>query len=99
MINEILTQLFQYIIDLINLCLLPIDSLIESILPDLSSALGTISSFLDIGFSSIGWCISALGIPPLAISFIVMYYTFKLTAPILFYVIKLVISWYNKLKS
>lgn len=97
--SAILTTIFSFIIDLVNLILYPIDALIENFLPDLSNALGSISSFLDLAFSSIGWCINALGIPSLAIDFIIMYYGIKLTAPILFYAIKLCVSWISKLKS
>lgn len=89
--STILTTIFSFIIDLVNLILYPIDALIENFLPDLSNALSSISSFLDLAFSSIGWCINALGIPSLAIDFIIMYYGVKLTAPILFYVMKLCI--------
>ena len=99
MIDTILNAVFSFIINLVNLLLSPIDTLIETFLPDLSQALASVSSFLNVAFSSIGWCISALGIPSTAISFIVMYYGVKLTAPILFYVVKLCISWYNKLKA
>ena len=97
--STILTTIFSFIIDLVNLILYPIDALIENFLPDLSNALSSISSFLDLAFSSIGWCINALGIPSLAIDFIIMYYGIKLTAPILFYVMKLCFSWISKLKA
>ncbi len=98
MINSLLTGIFKLIISLVNLLLLPIDNLIDTFLPDLSVALTSIGTFLQLCFSSIGWCISALGIPSLAISFIVMYFGIKLTAPLLFSTIKLAMSWYNRLK-
>ena len=46
--STILTTIFSFIIDLVNLILYPIDALIENFLPDLSNALSSISSFLDL---------------------------------------------------
>lgn len=98
MINKLLMGIFKLIIGLVSVILTPIDNLITNALPDLASALDSISSFLNICTQSIGWVISLTGIPPLAINLIVLYYGFKLTAPMLFYMIKLALSWYNKLK-
>lgn len=98
MINKLLMGIFKLIIGLVSVILTPIDNLITTALPDLSGALDSIASFLNICTQSIGWVISLTGIPPLAINLIVLYFGFKLTAPMLFYMIKLAISWYNKLK-
>lgn len=98
MINKLLMGIFKLIIGLVSVILTPIDNLIATALPDLSGALDSISSFLNICTQSIGWVISLTGIPPLAINLIVLYFGFKLTAPMLFYMIKLALSWYNKLK-
>lgn len=98
MINKLLMGIFKLIIGLVSVILTPIDNLISSALPDLAGALDSIASFLNIATQSIGWVISLTGIPPLAINLIVLYFGFKLTAPMLFYMIKLALSWYNKLK-
>lgn len=98
MINKLLMGIFKLIIGLVSVILTPIDNLITNALPDLAGALDSISSFLNICTHSIGWVISLTGIPPLAINLIVLYYGFKLTAPMLFYMIKLALTWYNKLK-
>ena len=98
MINKLLMGIFKLIIGLVSTILTPIDNLISTALPDLSGALDSISAFLNICTQSIGWVISLTGIPPLAINLIVLYYGFKLTSPMLFYMIKLALSWYNKLK-
>lgn len=98
MINKLLMGIFKLIIGLVSTLLTPVDNLISTALPDLSGALDSVSSFLNICTQSIGWVISLTGIPPLAINLIVLYYVFKLTAPMLFYMIKLALSWYNKLK-
>lgn len=98
MINSILTGIFSLIISLVNLILSPIDNLIQSTLPGLSDALTAVGSFLNIISSGIGWALSLTGLSSNCISLIVIYFGFKLTAPMLFYMIKLALSWYNKLK-
>lgn len=98
MINAILTGIFKLIIGLVSLILSPIDALITNALPSLDNALTAVASFFTYIGSSIGWVISLTGLSSETLSLIVLYFTFKLTAPMLFYMIKLALSWYNKLK-
>jgi hypothetical protein len=98
MINAILTGIFKLIIGLVSIILTPIDTLITSVLPGLDNALTAVANFFTYIGSSIGWVISLTGLSSETLSLIVLYFTFKLTAPMLFYMIKLAISWYNKLK-
>lgn len=98
MINSILQGIMSLIIALVSIILAPIDLLIQSALPDLSNALTSVGNFFNLIGSSIGWGISVLGLSNETISLIVLYFTFKLTAPLLFYMIKLALAWYNKLK-
>lgn len=98
MINKILMGIMSLIINLVSLLLTPIDNLITSALPNLSNALNSISAFLNLCVRSIGWVISLIGLSSDCISLIVLYFGFSLTAPMLFYLIKLALSWYNRLK-
>lgn len=98
MINALLTGIFKLIIGLVSIILSPIDSLITNALPSLDNALTAVANFFNYIGSSIGWVISLTGLSSETLSFIVLYFTFKLTAPMLFYMIKLALSWYNKLK-
>lgn len=98
MINAILTGIFKLIIGLVSIILAPIDLLITNALPSLDNALTAVASFFTYIGSSIGWVISLTGLSSETLSLIVLYFTFKLTAPMLFYMIKLALSWYNKLK-
>lgn len=98
MINALLTGIFKLIIGLVSIILTPIDALITSALPSLDNALTAVANFFNYIGSSIGWVISLTGLSSETLSLIVLYFTFKLTAPMLFYMIKLAISWYNKLK-
>lgn len=98
MINKLLMGIIKLIVGLVSLILTPIDNLIQSVLPQLSNAFTAIGNFLNIISSSIGWCVSLTGLSSEAISLIVAYFTFTLTAPLMFYMIKLALSWYNRLK-
>lgn len=98
MINAILMGMIKLIVGLVELILSPIDALILSALPDLSNALTAVGNFFNLIAQGIGWAVSALGLSNETLSLIVMFFTFKLTAPMLFYMIKLALSWYNKLK-
>lgn len=98
MINKLLMGIIKLIISLVSVLLTPIDLLIESLLPDLSSALTAVGNFFSLISQSIGWGISVLGLSNETLSLIVLYFTFKLTAPMGFYMIKLALSWYNRLK-
>jgi len=90
--------IIKLIISLVSVLLTPIDLLIESLLPDLSGALTAVGNFFSLISQSIGWCISITGLSNETLSLIVLYFTFKLTAPMGFYMIKLALSWYNRLK-
>lgn len=98
MINALLTGIFKLIIGLVSIILSPIDTLITNALPSLDNALTAVANFFNYIGSSIGWVISLTGLSSETLSLIVLYFSFKLTAPMLFYMIKLALSWYNKLK-
>lgn len=98
MINAILKGIMSLIISLVQVLLYPIDALIGTLLPSLSDALDGVSAFFNFIGTSLGWVISLLGLSSETLSLIVLYYGFILTAPILFYLIKLALSWYDKLK-
>lgn len=98
MINKILMGIIKLIISLVSLILAPIDNLITTFLPDLSNGLTAVGSFFNLISNGLGWVVSLTGLSNESLSLIVAYFTFKLTAPMLFYMIKLALSWYNKLK-
>lgn len=98
MINAILNGILNLIISLVNVLLAPIDLAIEALLPDLNSAFNAIGSFFSYISQGLGWAISSSCLSSETLSLIVLYFTFKLTAPMGFYLIKLALSWYNRLK-
>lgn len=98
MIAKLLSALMSLIIKLVGLVLAPIDLLINTLLPDLSTAFSSIGGFFQVVSNSLGWVISASGIPASAIAIIVATMVFKLTAPLVVHATKLALSWYDKLK-
>lgn len=98
MIGAILKGIITMIVSLVSVILAPIDNLILSALPDLSNALTAVGSFFNFISTGIGWVVSATGLSNETLSLIALYFGFKLSAPMLFYMIKLALSWYSKLK-
>lgn len=102
MISNIIIFVFQAILyivfTLIKLILLPFDLIIETFIPSVSNALETIGDFLVICAQSLGWAISASGIPYSAISLVATYFIFKLTLPLQMWFLKLAFKWYRTIK-
>ena len=98
MINKILLGIIKLIVSLVTVILAPFDALIQSALPQLSDAFTAIGVLLDFIGDGLAWAISLSGLNRGALSLLVAYWVFTLTAPMLFYMIKLALSWYNRLK-
>lgn len=98
MINALLTGIMNMIIGLVNTLLKPIDALILQFLPDLSNAFTAIGDMLNYVSQYIGFAVSLTGLSNETLSLIVLYFTFKLTVPILISTLKTAIKWYDKLK-
>lgn len=97
MINAILKGLFALINGLISVLLYPIDLLIKQYLPDLSNSFNYIGAFFEYAGRFLGFCVSVTGLSSTALSLIALYFTFKLTVPILVSAIKIGIKWYRAL--
>ncbi len=98
MINALLKGIMSLIIGLVSTILKPIDLLIVSVLPDLSSALTAVGNLFNFASQYVGFAISATGLSNETLSLIVLYFTFKLTAPLMVSTVKSAIKWYDKLK-
>lgn len=98
MINALLTGIFNLIIGLVGVVLAPIDALITTFLPDLSTALSAIGAMFGLVDNVMGFCVSVTGLSSEALSLIVLYWTFKLTAPLAVSTVKSAIKWYKALK-
>lgn len=98
MIKALINGIFKLVLALVNLILLPIDSLISNYLPSVSNALDSIAGFFSWAANLIPWGISWFGLSSTTISLFVGYLTFELTVPLLIHTIKLALQWYDKLK-
>lgn len=98
MINALLKGIMSLIIGLVSTLLKPIDLIILQFLPDLSNAFTAIGNMLNFAAQYIGFAVSAIGLSNETLSLIVLYYTFKLTVPIMISTVKTAIKWYDKLK-
>lgn len=98
MINAILKGIFKIVTKFINLLLSPINALIVTFLPGFNNVLSYISNFFTTASQYVGYVIDSLFIDTNVISFLILYWTFKLTFPLAVYTLKLVVKWYDKLK-
>lgn len=98
MINAILKGIFSIITKFINIFLIPINLLISTMLPNFNTMIGYVNNFFDTALTYIGFIMDSLFISSEVISFIILFYTFKLTFPYAVSGVKLIVNWYNKLK-
>lgn len=98
MIQAFLSGIFKLIIALVNLLLSPIDTLITSLLPDVSSGLNAFNSLIDYVINFIGYVVDMSGLSSTAINLIIIYFTFIFASRPVIYIIKLAIKWYESLK-
>jgi len=97
-INAIIQGIMSLIMSLVNVLLTPIDLAIAKFLPDLDNAMLSIASMLNYASQYLGWVIDVTGLSKETISLIVLFFTFKLSAPLVVSTIKQAIKWYNALK-
>lgn len=98
MINALLKGIMSLIMGLVSTLLTPIDTLISTFLPDLSVAISGIGKMFNLVSQYLGYVVDLTGLSSESLSLIVLYFTFKLTVPLLVSAIKMGIKWYNVLK-
>jgi len=97
-VEIILQVLITTVLFIVNLILLPIDTLIASVFPDLSGVFTSIGTYLETIFTHMGFVLSITGLPPAVIALVIAFLVFKLTLPINVWLIKLAVGWWHKLK-
>ena len=97
MINGILNGLLNFVIFIIGVLVSPIDSLINSTLPQFSDLLTNFGSLIDKLLEVIPWVLSWFHIPGYFIVFICSYLIAKLTMSVVVHEIKLILAWYRKI--
>lgn len=92
-------MIFDILIGVVKIILMPIDFIILGLLPDLSNTMTAFGDFLTIVSSAFGWVLSATGIPFATISLVITFYIFKLSTPIIFWFVKIIIKWVNVIRG
>ena len=98
LLNSFLQLILNFVINIVNIILLPIDLLINTFFPDFSNLITFISNALNVALNYIGWVIDSIGLDNITLVFLIDYLIFKLTIPLQAYVVKLAVKWYNNLK-
>ena len=86
------------IVGLVSIILAPIDAVIASALPGLDAAFTAIGNMFTLASNYVGFAISFIGLSNEALSLIVLFYTFKLSVPLVISSVKSAIKWYDKIK-
>lgn len=97
MIGALLNGLVNFVIQIIQFILSPLDTLITNNIPELSSVLSFISAVIDYIISYIGFAIDVVGLSDTAIALIVAYWSFALTVPIAAWIVKFAVKWWHAL--
>lgn len=98
MIQAILEGVFSVILDLINALLMPLNALINAVVPSFSDMVGVVVNGFNAVFSYIGWAVNGTLLWSETISFIIIVITFKLTLPYTISAIKTAVKWFRSLK-
>lgn len=98
MINAILIGIFKVVTKLISVLLAPINLLITNSLPNFNNMLTIVGNFFSQVGTYTGYILDSFLISNEVVSFLILYWIFKLTFPFLVYSIKLIVKWYDTLK-
>ena len=98
MINAIIKGIFKLVIILVNAILTPINLLINSAFPSISTALSYVNDFFNYIGSLMSWILSWFHVPNPFLTLVVGYLIFRLSVPLAVHTIKLALHWYHILK-
>lgn len=97
-LSTLLQTLIAVVNQLVAIILAPISAIITALLPGVDGLFSNVSAWLIYATTYVGWVIDALGIPPVVISIIVSFYTFKLMSSFAVWGIKIALKWWEALK-
>jgi hypothetical protein len=102
MISTIVLEIFHVVLTsifaIIKFLLLPIDLAIQATMPAISESLTAVGDLFTLIAQSLGWAISASGIPPVAISILASMYIYKIALPLGIWFFKLGFKWYRAIR-
>lgn len=77
MIAKLITALLKLIGKVASLLLLPLDLVVNNLLPDVSHAVYNITQYLNLPAQYMGWIFQLFNVPTLALTLIIAYWVFK----------------------
>lgn len=77
MISKLIFALLKLIGKVASLLLLPLDLLVNNLLPDVSYAVYSITEYLNLPSQYMGWIFQLFNVPTLALTLIISYWVFK----------------------
>lgn len=77
MIAKLILALLKLIGKIASIILLPLDLLVNNLMPDVSYAVQSITSYLSLPAQYMGWVFQLLNVPTLALTLIIAYWVFK----------------------
>lgn len=100
LINGLFTAILTFVISTLNLIMLPINSIIKSLLPFVyNDFVQPINSLINSFISFVPFISDLTFLPSFVIHLIVNYLIFKYTVKFSVFSIKLVVKWWNYLKG
>lgn len=97
MINAILKGLFKIITKFISIMLMPINLLIQNMLPGFNDMLTGVSQAFNACTQFFGWVIDACCIESNVVSFLILVLSFRVLFPFAVSAVKLIVKWYRAL--
>lgn len=95
MINAIFEGFLKLVVMFIDLISTPINNIINEYLPQLDYVFSLLNQFIDFAINILGWVVSWFNFPPGFLTFLIAFYVFKLTVPLLIHNLKILAAWWD----
>lgn len=97
-ITAFIQLLLAIIITIVNIILIPIGYLIQTLVPDIDTGLQAIATYFDNATTYLSWAISLVGLPTSVIIVVISYYIAVLSSTIFIWIFKLAVIWWRAIR-
>lgn len=98
MITKLIMGLLNLITKIVGIIMLPIDSIVMALIPDLGNTIQNISYYLNLPSQYMGWIFQLVNVPNAALALIISYWVFKYAVVGATAGVKKVITLYQRFK-
>lgn len=98
MVNALLNGILNFVMGLVNVLLLPLDTLIQTTIPGFVDVLNYVEDLISMLLGFIPWILSWFNFPMVVITWVASYFIAKFTLTLLIHPIKLALAWWRTLK-